>query len=165
LIRLDDIYPGWDGLAWTTGHVESLLLRPLADGRPGHWRSWDWAEQRAGPWHEVAPRGRLVVEGVGVLTPSSRSLADLAIWAHAGDADRKQRALRRDGDDYQMHWDRWAAQEDEFIRTFQPRQSADLIAEVVRGGFTFRAAHSLDAHPSGCATFGGLERGSSDVPG
>ncbi|MDT5079996.1 MAG: hypothetical protein QOJ80_4633 [Mycobacterium sp.] len=35
LVRLDDLYPGWDGLAWATEHVAASLLAPRSQGRPG----------------------------------------------------------------------------------------------------------------------------------
>jgi uridine kinase len=140
LVRLDDIYPGWDGLLWAAEHIESSLLRPRTEDRQGHWRSWDWAAHRPGAWHVVDPGRRLVVEGVGALTPASRSLADLAIWVDADNDDRKRRALNRDGDTYLPHWDRWAAQEEDFIARFDPRRSADLIAISAAGGFTLTAA-------------------------
>lgn len=128
LVRLDDIYPGWDGLQWAAEHIQSSLLRPRSEHRPGRWRSWDWAAGSPGPWHTVDPERRLIVEGVGTLTPGSRSLADLAIWVDADDDERRHRALSRDGETYLPHWDRWAAQEDAFIARYDPRRSADLIA-------------------------------------
>ena len=131
-MRLDDIYPGWDGLQWATEHVRSSLLQPRADHETGRWRSWNWVRDQPGVWHAVEPDRRLVVEGVGVLTSSSRQLADLAIWVDAEDAVRKRRALSRQGlDDYASHWDDWAAREEDFIGTHHPRDSADLIATAV----------------------------------
>lgn len=140
LVRLDDIYPGWNGLLWACEHVQSSLLAPRADGSHGRWRSWDWDEERPGTWHTVEPGRRVVIEGVGVLTSASRRLADLAIWVDADDADRKHRALQRDGDSYLPHWDRWAAQEEDFIARFDPRRSADLIATATEVGFTLTPA-------------------------
>jgi uridine kinase len=140
VVRLDDVYPGWDGLAWTVEHVRSALLVPRAEGRVGRWRGWDWDTGRPGAWHTVDPGVRLVVEGVGSLTPDSRPLADLAIWVEADDADRKRRALSRDGETYLPHWDRWAAQEDEYIARYDPRSHADLIAVPAGSGFTLTAA-------------------------
>lgn len=139
VVRLDDVYPGWDGLRWASDHVHSALLQARADGRPGRWRGWDWARQRPAGWHTVAPGRRLVVEGVGTLTSANRALADLAIWVHADDADRKRRALRRDGATFAWHWERWAAHEDDFITAHDPRRRADLIAVPGPGGFTFVA--------------------------
>jgi uridine kinase len=144
LVRLDDVYPGWDGLSWAANHILSALLQPRSEGRPGRWRSWDWDGQRPRAWHTVEPGRRLVVEGVGALTPASRSLADLAIWVDGDDADRKRRALHRDGDTYLPHWNRWAAQEDDFIARYHPRGSADLIARPAAGGFV---VHPLEGTP------------------
>jgi uridine kinase len=147
LVRLDDVYPGWDGLQWATAHVQSSLLQPRAAGKVGRWRSWSWVRDQPGVWHDVEPRARLVVEGVGVLTSSSRALADLAIWVDADDADRKRRALSRHRDDYASHWDQWAQQEEDFILTRNPRRSADVIATASAGvtgsakGFHFELRH------------------------
>lgn len=139
VVRLDDIYPGWDGLLWAADHVRRSLLAPRAAGRTGRWRQWDWATAAPSGWHTIEPGQRLIVEGIGALTPATQALADLGIWVDADDAERKRRALERDGDTYRPHWDRWAAQEDEFITRFQPRECADLIAVPTAGGFGFSA--------------------------
>ncbi|OBJ93202.1 hypothetical protein A5746_02475 [Mycolicibacterium conceptionense] len=139
VVRLDDIYPGWDGLLWAAGHVQQSLLEPRAAGHPGRWRRWDWATAAPSGWHSVEPGQRLIVEGIGALTPAARADADLGIWVDADDAERKRRALERDGDTYRPHWDRWAAQEEEFIARFRPRMCADLIAVPTAHGFEFRA--------------------------
>lgn len=142
-VRLDDIYPGWDGLLWAAEHVRRELLAPRAAGRPGRWRGWDWARNAAAGWHTVASGQRLIVEGIGALTPDSRALADLGIWVEADDADRRHRALSRDGDLYRPHWDRWAAQELVFIERYRPRACADLIATPTDLGFGFTAPEGL----------------------
>jgi hypothetical protein len=63
--------------------------------------------------------------------PTSCTGRHLAIWVEADDAQRKQRALRRDGETYLPHWDRWAAQEDDYIAAHHPQANADLIAVPV----------------------------------
>jgi uridine kinase len=127
VVRLDDVYPGWDGLAWAAEHIRVELLAPRAAGRVGRWRRWDWTVGAAAEWHTVEPGGRLIVEGVGALTAATRALADLGIWVDTPDAERKRRALERDGDTYRPHWDRWAAQEDAFIARHRPHTVADLV--------------------------------------
>lgn len=134
VVRLDDIYPGWDGLAWAVEHVGTELLKPRAGGSPGRWRRWDWATGTADGWRTVAPRQRLIVEGVGVLTRPHRALADLAIWVETPDAVRKRRALQRDGDTYRPHWERWAAQEDDHIARHSPCSAADYVASETGHG-------------------------------
>ncbi|MBN3457618.1 AAA family ATPase [Mycolicibacterium sp.] len=127
IVRLDDIYPGWDGLAWAVEHVHTELLQPRAAGRPGRWRRWNWTTGTPDGWGTVEPGHRLIVEGVGALSAANRALADVGIWIDAPDDLRKQRALERDGDTYRPHWDRWAAQEEVFIARYAPRSAADYI--------------------------------------
>ncbi len=127
VISLDDIYPGWDGLSWASEHVREQLLAPRAAGRPGRWRRWDWSAGAPAEWHTVPPRRRIIVEGVGALTPATRALADLGIWIEMPAADRKRRALRRDGETFAPHWDRWAHHEREFIARNHPRTAADIV--------------------------------------
>lgn len=120
LVRLDDIYPGWDGLDAGSAAVPSILT----DFR---WRAWNWAADRPGEWHTLDPQRPILIEGVGAVSRASRPLADVAVWVHLGDAERKRRALDRDGDAYAPHWDRWAAQEDAFIEREWPVELADVV--------------------------------------
>ncbi|MEU8820164.1 dephospho-CoA kinase [Actinoplanes sp. NPDC048796] len=130
LIRMDDLYPGWDGLRGGVTALHDWVLRPLAAGEPVRWLSWDWAADRyADAWHEVPRTGSLVVEGVGcgarVLAPYVSGL----VWIEVPDALRRERALARDGATYEPHWERWARQEDEFYGTDDVRGRADLIID------------------------------------
>ncbi|MCP9275927.1 nucleoside/nucleotide kinase family protein [Mycolicibacterium arenosum] len=125
VVRLDDIYPGWDGLAWAVDHIRTAVLEPRAAGRPGRWRRWDWTTGTPGGWHDVDTDARLIVEGVGALTAANRALADLGIWVQTADAERKRRALLRDGDMYRPHWDQWAALEDDHLARHRPQSLAD----------------------------------------
>lgn len=135
LVRLDDVYPGWDGLAWASEHLRTDLLEPRAAGRAASWRAWDWSNGAPAGRHPVAPDAPLIVEGVGALTVANRALADAAVWLECPDADRKARALARDGDTYAPHWERWARQEERFLSEHRPSTLADLIAVPVDGGF------------------------------
>ena len=140
VVRLDDIYPGWDGLSWAIEHVRTELLEPRAAGLPGRWRRWNWTTGTPAGWHTVDPHRRLILEGVGALATSHRALADLGIWVDTPDDVRKQRALHRDGDTYRPHWDRWAAQEDDFITRDAPRIAADYVATENADGLSWTLA-------------------------
>ncbi|TAL45897.1 MAG: hypothetical protein EPN91_01225, partial [Salinibacterium sp.] len=120
LVRLDDMYPGWDGLAAASAAVPDIF-------RWAGWRSWDWEHDREGAWHVLDATRPIIVEGVGAISRASRPLVDWAIWVELDDETRKVRALERDGDRYAPHWDRWAAQEAEFIARENPFQLADAI--------------------------------------
>ena len=120
LIRLDDLYPGWDGLDAASRAVPLLL-------ETGRWRAWDWAARRPGALHTVDLDRPIIVEGVGALSRASRRLARIALWLEADDTERKRRAIERDGPTFEPHWERWAAQEERFIARENPRAHADAI--------------------------------------
>jgi uridine kinase len=133
LVHLDDIYPGWHGLAAASAQVPEII-------RSGRWQRYDWATHALAEWHALT-HPDLIIEGCGALTRASRELCDFAIWVeHPADA-RRERALRREPD-FVDHWDAWARQEDEHIARENPRSLADATvdgAEVSAGRARWRA--------------------------
>lgn len=125
LVRLDDFYPGWDGLERGSRHVVDYVLDPV---RP-RWQAWDWAANAPGAWHELDPARPVLIEGVGAISAVSRARADLAVWVETDDDTRRRRALERDGATYEPHWERWAAQERVFLARERPRERADLVVD------------------------------------
>jgi len=125
LLRLDDLYPGWDGLSAGSQHVHDEVLAREAP----RWRRWHWLASRPAEWNALDPERPLVIEGSGALSRSNRAFADHAIWVELDDETRKARALARDGELYAPHWDRWAAQEEEFIRRESPKTLADVVVD------------------------------------
>lgn len=128
LVRLDDVYPGWEGLAAASEHVRQHTL----GGDHPRWRRWDWQANRPGEWHAVDPRLPLIVEGCGSLSRANRALATLGVWLELDERERRRRALARDGDAYAPYWDIWARQERRFAAAEHPRDLADV---VLPGGF------------------------------
>jgi uridine kinase len=120
LVGLDELYPGWHGLA-----AAAALVPRLVTGTG--FRSWDWSVAGPGRWRELDPHRPLVVEGCGAITPASAALANLTVWLEAPTAERKARALARDGEAFAVHWDEWAAQEAEHWREEHPAELADLV--------------------------------------
>ena len=123
LVRLDDIYPGWDGLDAASRAVPGIL-ESLS------WRAWDWAGDKPGEMHYLRPDAPIIIEGVGALSRASRGLATTAIWLDADAATRRERALDRDGETFAPHWERWAAQEELFISRESPRELADVVVRT-----------------------------------
>lgn len=123
LVRLDDIYPGWDGLRAASLAVPLIL-------RTYRWRSWDWTAGKPGVLHRLDPARPVIIEGVGALTHASRALATTCLWLETDDVERKRRALARDGDTFAPHWDRWAIQEERFLAEEDPRSLADVIVRT-----------------------------------
>lgn len=118
LVKLDDFYPGWDGL----DAASALVPRILTELR---WQEWNWLTNEPGPWHELDGDRPLVLEGIGALSRASAPLVDHSIWVELDDASRKKRALDRDGDTYAPHWERWARHELRFMARENPRELAD----------------------------------------
>ena len=130
LIALDSIYPGWDGLDAGVERAEEWILRPHGRGLLGTWRRWDWEQGTEAESHAVDPALGVIIEGSGSLTPTTARLADVRVWVEAPDHSRKSRALRRDGETYRPHWDRWAAQERRHVERDAPRALATRIVEI-----------------------------------
>jgi predicted kinase len=122
-LRLDDVYPGWDGLEDASGQLADIL-------ETGRWQRWDWESGRLAEWNTLDVNGSLIVEGSGALTRASRDRATFGIWVELDAPTRKARALTRDGGLYEPHWDAWAAQEQ---RHFE-RERPDLLADFVVAG-------------------------------
>lgn len=126
LVSLDEVYPGWDGLAAGADAVPGIIQH-------GTWRRWNWADDAPGEQAQIARDGSLIVEGCGAISRASRPLADHAWWIERDDADRMARALGRDGDTYAPHWERWARQEEAHLAGEQPRLLADRVIRASTG--------------------------------
>lgn len=128
LFHLEDIYPGWNGLATGVERYLQTVLTPLAAGRDAQWTSWDWAAHFDGETRLTNAAEIVIVEGVGAAQSAARALLDVAIWVDAPDDVRKKRALSRDGETYAPCWELWAAQETEMLAIDHPAEQADIVA-------------------------------------
>jgi gluconate kinase len=120
LVRLDDLYPGWDGLEEGSRMVGDDILQRA------RWRRWDWNRAAAAEWNFIDGDVPLIIEGSGSLSRANRSRATFGVWVELDEPTRKKRALHRDGESYAPFWDRWAAQEQMFF----DRERPDLVADL-----------------------------------
>ena len=136
IVRLDDLYPGWDGLIAGSLYLREKILEPLASGRPASWQIWNWELGRRGAQSEPGNGFRefgggtpLIVEGCGALSKSAAGLANLTVWIEADTAERRKRFNERDGGAFDEFWGVWAAQEDEFYLAENSSELAELVIQ------------------------------------
>ena len=132
VLRLEDLYPGWQGLQAGMEIFSRDVLPKLAAGETATYPTWDWHaddQPDGGPGPKVTthPTEVIICEGVGVGARANRELLDVLIWLRVPDQVRHDRAMSRDGDSYQGKWDSWAAQERRMLDQDQIYDAADLV--------------------------------------
>jgi uridine kinase len=132
VVRMDDLYPGWDGLFDVEAEVLGLL-RPLAAGETGHYRRFDWAADAYRETHDVEPAPLLVLEGVGSGNRSWRDLVTTLVWVEAPASDRLARGLARDGEQMRDRWLTWMRDEAQLFAQERTRSAADLVLDTSPG--------------------------------
>ncbi len=104
VIHMDDLYSGWTGLDAGIDRLHEWVLGPLAAGRPGRYRRYDWKREEYAERHLVPIADFLVVEGCGSSGPGVDVFSPFIIWVEADDDVRLARGLHRDGADMLAHW-------------------------------------------------------------
>jgi uridine kinase len=127
LLHLDDLYPGWDGLARAVSDLYELVLAPLSRGDQAAYRRWDWERDQYAEWRSVAATDLLLIEGVGSGARPGWHLESALLWLEADPDERFRRGIERDGDSYLPHWRRWAEHEETLFALDGTRSRADLI--------------------------------------
>lgn len=127
VVHLDDLYPGWDGLAAGIDRLRTGVLEPLTRGEPAGYRRYDWAAGRDAEWHHLPPAPVLVVEGCGAGARACAPYLSLLVWVEAPPDVRWRRAMARDGEAYRPYWRRWQRQEDEMYGEERTRERADAV--------------------------------------
>lgn len=135
IVSMDDLYPGWEGLASGSIYLLTQILTPVSQARTANWQVWNWAENKRGAedpvngHREFSGGTALIVEGCGSISRLTSELADLTIWIEADLAVRKTRFNQRDNGKFDGYFATWSAQEDEFYEREKSRELAQLIIE------------------------------------
>lgn len=131
VLRLENLYPGWNGLLGGIKVFGEDVLPKLAAGEPATYPTWDWnagsPEGSPGPEVTTEPTEVIICEGVGVGARQHRGLLDVLIWLRVPDQVRYERAMSRDGENYRGEWANWAAQERRLLDQDQIYDAADLV--------------------------------------
>lgn len=127
VVHMDDVYPGWHGLAAGVAALPEMVLIPLRQGGIARFAPFDWATHRAGSPRQIGPCRTVVVEGCGSTCGRAADLLDLRVWLQAPAAARHARAVGRDGPGLAARWPLWRAQEDALFGPGHPWERADLV--------------------------------------
>jgi uridine kinase len=134
-IHMDDLYPGWNGLAEGSVYLLTNILLPLANSRSANWQVWNWrknhrgAEEPGNGRREFSGGTLLIVEGCGSISRLSYEHSDFQVWIDADDRERKERFSLRDQGKFDEFFGIWSAQEDEYYEKEKSKQLAQLIVQ------------------------------------
>ncbi len=134
-IHMDDLYPGWNGLADGSVYLLTNILLPLANSRSANWQVWNWrknhrgAEEPGNGRREFSGGTLLIVEGCGSISRLSYEHSDFQVWIDADDKERKERFSLRDQGKFDEFFGIWSAQEDEYYEKEKSKQLAQLIVQ------------------------------------
>jgi hypothetical protein len=130
VLSVDDLVPGWDALALVPGLLAAGVLRPLAAGRPGRYRRYDWLTDQLAEWVSLPPGELLIVEGCCTGLEPAASLLSYLVWIDAPAAERRRRLeLRSDWPAYAPFADEWARQEAGLQATAGTAGRASLVVD------------------------------------
>jgi hypothetical protein len=170
-LHMDELVPGWGGLAESIDRLVGGVLEPLDRGEPAGWRRYDWAGDRPGEWVDLPDCTTLVVEGccVGLEAPA-RHLSFL-VWIDAPEAERVERLHRRaDRDAYEPYYAQWLAQELSLREGTHVAERADLVVDNSDAATTARRAAAgpperpSEGFVSAASRWGGPGRGEPADP-
>ncbi len=126
VVCVDDVMPGWHGLAAMPPIVAGDVLAPIAADHTAVVRRWDWVGDRPGDLMELVPPRFLVLDGCGSGSRIIRPYLSLLVWVDAPAEVRYERAMARDGLAYEPWWDMWAEQERALFASEQTEAAADV---------------------------------------
>jgi uridine kinase len=134
VLHVDDLLDGWGGLVGMLPRLQEWVLEPLAAGRPGRYRRYDWIAQEFAEWHDVPAADFLVLEGCGSARRAVDPVAVLRVWVEAPADVRLARWLARGGEADRAHWSGWAHDEAAHFLADETRSRADEIVDTTTWG-------------------------------
>ena len=126
VLHTDDFASWEQPLDWWP-RMLAEAIQPLADGRAARFRRSEWGTSRLGDLVTVDPAPFVVVEGVSASRIEWAHLLSFAIWVETPRDIRLRRGLGRDGDAARPLWERWMAEEDDYVARDRPDARADVV--------------------------------------
>ncbi len=128
VVHMDDLYDGWRGLP-RLGDQLGTILEPLAAGRAGRYRRYDWETGSYAETHPVTPSPLLVLEGVGSGSAAHAACCTVLVWVEAPTDLRLTRGIARDGAGLEAQWRQWMLDEAQHFEREGTRDRADVVVD------------------------------------
>ena len=139
VIEMDDFYrpsaeraelPTVHGGNYDRERMVKEVLGPLAAGRAGRYRRYDWGADRLAEWHEVPADAIVLLEGVYSTSELLRRYTDYSIWVDCPYELRLRRGIERDGEAMRAMWvEHWMPAEDSYVGAERPDTRASLVVD------------------------------------
>ncbi len=140
VVHTDDLLDGWADQFTFWPRLGDGVLEPLAHGRPGGYRRYDWHAGRFAEHQPVPVPDVLIIEGVSTARRDVRDRLTLAVFVTADPALRLARVLARDGVAIEPEIRAWlAAEAVHFARDATP----EWVDVLMDGGS--RVEHDADS--------------------
>lgn len=128
LVHMDDLYDGWNGLPRVADQL-ATILEPLAEGRTGSYRRYDWVAETYAETLPVAPCSLVVLEGVGSGSLAQAAHCTVLVWVEAPAGLRLARGVARDGVQVEEQWRQWMIDEAQHFEREGTRDRADIAVD------------------------------------
>jgi uridine kinase len=162
-IHTDDLLDDWADIVAFWPRLDTGVLRPLRDNRPGSYRRYDWPAARFAESVPVPVPDVLVVEGVTSARAVIRPELTLSVFVTAPRELRLTRGLERDGAHLEPQWLRWLVDEDAHFAVDRTAEHADLVVDGAPGVPLDSADQYLRRSPAGGRS-GGRRKPEGDRP-
>lgn len=127
---MDDLYPGWEGLAQGAEYLQRVILTPLLKNGTASWQEYNWELAKRDSWREFSGGTPLIIEGCGALNSYTASVALVSVWLEADEQVRKNRWKERDGELFDKYFEIWSAQEIDFIAREKSNELATYLLDT-----------------------------------
>jgi uridine kinase len=130
VVRMDDLYDGWDGAIRGFGLLRDHVLKRLADGREGRYRRYDWHLGAYAELHVVpVTLDLLIVEGVTSADRDADPWQSLRVWIETSNDVRLGRGIERDGEALRDQWLEWMRWERDHFAIENTRSRSHVIVD------------------------------------
>jgi uridine kinase len=128
VLSTDAMLEGWAGQFGFWLRLREDVLAPLAAGRPGSYRRYDWHALRFAETVPVPVPRVLLVEGVSAITACAGRLS-VAIFLDVPRTVRERRWIERDGP-LRRPWRDWLDAEDRYFAAHPPPPATVLLPDA-----------------------------------